>query len=140
MLGIAQAATFNPAMGDSASSFLDEFGDSTMWEEVEEGCMLLRVEGNSMLPALAPGAILHTDTRRFPKCGEMVVARLATIECPIVKYYDRVDNVIYLMSVNDDEDCRNIEIDLRNPGDESVIWMYPVTETKSKPPTKRYAR
>lgn len=140
VLGIAQAATFNPAAGDSITAFLDEFGDSTMWEEVEDGCMLLRVEGNSMLPVLSPGAILHIDTRRFPRSGEMVVVRLASREMPLVKYYDREKNVVYLMSVNDDPDCLNIEISLRDPGEESILWMYPVTDTRSKPPTKRYRK
>lgn len=138
VIGIAQAASYCPAV-ESWSTFLDEHGDTDMWDEVEDGCLLLRVEGTSGLPLLSPGALLYTDTRIFPKRGELVVALMTDNELPVVKYYDRIDNVVHLLSINDDEDCKNFTIDLKDPGADRIVWMHPVTDIRTKPPTKRLA-
>lgn len=134
VIGIAQAAGWVPAL-QPLGDFLSEFGDSVAWEEVEDGCWLLRVEGISMQPLLANGAILHVDTRRFPKRGEMVVARIASEEFPVVKYYDRRDGIVYLLRLNEEAEQRSYRIDTKS-NEDHILWMYPVTEFRSKPPTR----
>lgn len=133
VIGFAQAAGFVPTIG-SISSYLDEIGETEEWADAEEGCFLMRVEGRSMLPLLHPGSMLYVNTTKFPGRGDLVVAMLADLDLPIVKYYRRAKNIVYLESVNREEG-QDYEISLEHqPG--RLAWVFPVQEIKTKPPRR----
>lgn len=132
VITMARAAGYRSAVG--VAEFIDEIGDSELWEQVPDGHLLIRVDGRSLEPLMPNGTIIEVDTARWPRRGELAVAMIGSDETPIVKIYQRRDYVIALLPINE-PDGRAMFIDLRAEDHETVHWIYPVVRYSAPPPT-----
>lgn len=129
-LGMAQAAGWDPALEP-----FDDFAVGFGLEEIpiaggKDGWFCLRVDGESLMPAVQPGALLVVAGGELPENGDLVVAKFARDGQVVCKAYRTEGDVVQLLSVNDEG--KHWKWNRREePG--RLSWIYPVRDIHLSP-------
>ncbi len=138
IMGFAQAAGYDPALEPIVDFVRNNSDDIAQFEfeDTEDGCFALRVDGDSMSPEYPHGTRLLVAGSEYPQRGDVVVACLRDGQV-VVKDYWRKNNVITLSSEN--PNGRNFEWNCKeDPG--FVLWMKPVLKVELDLRRRRWER
>jgi SOS-response transcriptional repressor LexA len=139
VLGSAAAAGMEPAV-EPIGDYLSAFDEEEDWPDehpYRQGYFCLRVEGDSMSPAIPHGAMLYVAVGEYPERGDIVVARLADQGEVVVKEYHRRNGLIELRAVNPDGQSYNIDLKTEFG---RIVWMWPVLQARINLRRQRWER
>lgn len=129
IVGLADAAGFDQAMG-SLSDYIREFHEDTYeWHGAKEHYFCVQVRGNSLMPDVMPGSLLCVAGGEWPSRGDLTLAKLRDGEV-VAKWYERKDGHISLSSSNPEGKSYSWNV---NSDKGFVQWMFPIVKIEINP-------
>lgn len=125
LISFAQAAGYDGIMEPVDAYAIGCGEEAVEFSNAQDHDFALRVKGDSMLPLLPDGSIIHVRGGGFPQSGNIVVARIRDTGQVVVKRMLVKDDEIYLKSVNGGK-----EFHWKRNDASLVEWMYPVVQMK----------